>query len=76
MKKKNKRIIKALKKRVSKAIRFAVQWGSIDGEHHKAWVIDQMVRALAGKYYERVVAKACEGQDGPDTYTWETGTPP
>lgn len=31
---------------VDKAIDFAVRYGGIDGDHHKAWVIDQMVRAL------------------------------
>lgn len=34
------------KERIKKAIDFAVQYGSIDGAHHKTWVIDQMVRAL------------------------------
>lgn len=35
-------------KRIDKAIEFAVKYGGIDGDHHKAWVIDQMVRALTG----------------------------
>ena len=43
--------------RISKAIDLAVQWGGIDGGHHKTWVIDQMVRALAGPDYDRVVAR-------------------
>ena len=33
---------------VDLAINLAVRFGGIDGNHHKAWVIDQMVRALAG----------------------------
>ena len=28
------------------ALKFALQYGTIDGGHHKMWVIDQMVRAL------------------------------
>ena len=31
-----------------KALEIAAQYGTIDGWHHKAWVIDQMVRALIG----------------------------
>lgn len=34
--------------RIAKALEFAVEYGSIDGAHHKDWVIDQMVRALTG----------------------------
>jgi hypothetical protein len=33
---------------VERALEFAVRFGGIDGDHHKAWVIDQMVRALTG----------------------------
>lgn len=28
------------------ALEIARRYGQIDGDHHKAWVIDQMVRAL------------------------------
>jgi hypothetical protein len=62
--------------RIEKAIELAVRFGGIDGDHHKAWVIDQMVRTLAGADYSRVVAEACAGEDGPATYTWKTGIPP
>ncbi len=34
------------RERIEKALRIAVRFGGIDGDHHKAWVIDQMVRAL------------------------------
>ncbi len=50
----------------------AVDYGGIDG-HHKAWVIDQMVRALTGDDYEKVVTDAKDGEDGPDTYEWNEG---
>ena len=62
--------------RIDKAIELAVRYGGIDGDHHKAWVIDQMVRVLAGHEYERIVKDACDGEDGPDTYTWEEGIAP
>jgi hypothetical protein len=62
--------------RILKAIELAVRFGGIDGDHHKAWVIDQIVRQLAGADYERVVEEVCNGEDGPNTYTWEVGIPP
>lgn len=34
--------------KIAKALSIAFQYGQIDGDHHKAWVIDQMVRALIG----------------------------
>lgn len=34
--------------RITEALSFALQYGGIDGAHHKTWVIDQMVRALTG----------------------------
>jgi len=59
-----------------KALDIAIRYGGINGDHHKAWVIDQIVRALTGDDYERVVAEACAGEDGPDTYTWDEGIAP
>jgi hypothetical protein len=53
-----------------------VRFGGIDGEHHKLWVIDQMVRALAGDRYEAIVREACDGEDGPNTYEWKVGITP
>lgn len=34
--------------RIAAALGIASGYGSTDGAHHKAWVIDQMVRALTG----------------------------
>lgn len=36
------------KDRIGRALEIAVRYGGIDGDHHKTWVIDQMVRALTG----------------------------
>lgn len=63
-------------KRIDDAITLAVRYGGIDGEHHKTWVIDQMVRILASDGYDEVVRRACDGEDGPDTYTWDVGRAP
>jgi hypothetical protein len=62
--------------RIKKALELAVQYGGIDGQHHRAWVIDQVVRALAGDKYDDVVRAACAGADGPETYDWEVGIAP
>jgi hypothetical protein len=62
--------------RITQAIDLTVRYGGIDGDHHKAWVIDQMVRVLAGNDYARIVAEACAGEDGPHTFTWDKGIPP
>lgn len=62
--------------KIDEAINMAVRYGGIDGAHHKAWVIDQMVRILAGDNYEKIVAEAKAGEDGPDTYDWDEGIAP
>jgi hypothetical protein len=63
-------------RRIDEAINIAVKFGGIDGEHHKTWVIDQMVRILAGDRYETIVKDAKAGEDGPETYGWEVGIAP
>ena len=63
-------------KAIRRALIFADSYGSIDGAHHKAWVIDQMVRALTGDQYDEWVRAACDGEDGPDTYEWNEGIAP
>jgi len=62
--------------RISGAIDLAVRYGGIDGSHHKDWLIDQMVRILAGDRYEEIVAEAKAGEDGPETYDWDEGIAP
>ncbi len=86
--------------RIKAAIEVAIQYGGIDGDHHKAWVIDQMLRQLTGcpkvqrtaldcrnesytyealgesQEYTDLIAAACDGEDGPETYGWDAGIPP
>lgn len=64
------------KERIESAIDLAVRWGGTDGAHHKDWVIDQMVRTLAGDRYDAIVAAAKAGEDGPETYSWNVGIAP
>lgn len=62
--------------RVTKALDIIMQCGGIDGEHHKQWVLDQVVRALTEDAYEDWVADHNDGEDGPDTYDWDVGIAP
>ena len=51
---------------------FAVRFGGISGDHHKAWVIDQMVRALlTDEAYEHLRQQVEE--QGHD---WDEGIAP
>ena len=62
--------------KIKTALDLAIRFGGIDGAHHKDWVIDQMVRILAGDGYGQLVKDACDGEDGPETYSWEVGIAP
>jgi hypothetical protein len=68
--------LKSLQQRVDIALAIARDYGGIDGDHHKAWVIDQMVRSLTGDQYSMFVADARIGDDGPETYSWNEGIAP
>jgi len=61
---------------IQAAMAIIEQFGGIDGEHHKTWVIDQIARALLGDGYEPWVATYCAGEDGPETYAWDIGVAP
>ena len=79
-------------RRIALALEYIYRYGSIDGAHHKQWVLDQAVRALTGcptvngvgsdgdlvesDEYRAWVAKHNAGEDGPDTYEWDTGIAP
>jgi hypothetical protein len=62
--------------RIIKALNIAFENGQADGAHHKAWIIDQMVRALTDTTYAEWVAKHNAGEEGPNTYTWDVGIAP
>lgn len=50
--------------------------GGIDGEHHKTWIIDQVVRILTAGVYDDWVKEYCAGENGPNTYSWDEGIAP
>lgn len=62
--------------KIAAALDVLGRYGGTDGNHHKAWVIDQAVRALTGDKYPEWVREICDGEDGPNTYSWEEGVPP
>lgn len=66
------------KRRINEALYIAFECGQTDGAHHKAWVIDQMVRLLLGdnEKYEKLIKEWCDGDDGPDTFEWDCGVEP
>lgn len=65
------------KERIESAVSLAARFHGCGG-HHEEWLVDQMVRALLGSdaEYEKFVDEACEGEDGPDSYSWEIGVAP
>ena len=68
--------MKTPQERIDVALAIARDYGGIDGDHHKAWVIDQIVRTLAGDRYVAFVADARQGDDGPETFSWNEGIAP
>lgn len=63
-----------LQLRVSAALELAGRFGQTEGDHHRCWVIDQMVRALTGgdPEYGQWVAERCHGGE----YEWDEGIAP
>ena len=58
--------------RIEEAVGVACRYGSIDGDHHKAWVIDQMVRILLGSGY----GDWRHEYEADGEYEWSEGVPP
>lgn len=50
--------------------------GGVDGEHHKQWIIDQVLRMVTGEKYEAIITQWNHGEDGEDTYQWNNGIAP
>lgn len=63
---------------VADALELIIQYGGIDGGHHKQWVLDQLVRILTVTEtgYARWVKEYSDGEDGDETYTWDEGIAP
>lgn len=65
-----------IENRCEKAMKLALKYGGIDGAHHKSWVIDQVIRILSADRYDQIVKDSCDGEDGPNTYSWDCGVAP
>lgn len=63
---------KDLRLRVDEVLDVIFKYGQIDGEHHKTWVIDQVVRLLTKEAYQKWIEDYCE--DGQ--YEWDEGITP
>lgn len=50
-------------------------YGGIDGNHHKQWILDQIVRILVDDY-EGWVWKYERDVDGIQVYEWDRGIAP
>ena len=71
----NTRLLEQVKKQkevIDKVRNIAYEYGQIDGDHHKTWVIDQMIRELLGTEYDNFIKEYEE--DGE--YTWDIGIAP
>lgn len=63
--------------RIQLAVEIALDYSYRDGEHHKTWVIDQMLRTLLGDDdYAVAITEYRAGEEGPETYEWDTGVAP
>lgn len=77
----NEQIVDSLGK-ITNALRIAWEYSQIDGSHHKAWCIDQMVRALCGddktyKAWIKLYTKPFVDDSGDlDSYSWDEGIAP
>lgn len=59
---------------VNVAIQVALDHAQCEEQQHRTWVIDQMVRILAGENYDRVIEKYA-AEHGL-LYDWDTGVSP
>jgi hypothetical protein len=57
--------------RVKRAVDLGIRYGQIEGDHHRLWVIDQMLRILLDSDYDQVIRES----NGTD-YEWDTGVAP
>lgn len=61
--------------RIELALRLIANYGQTGGDHHKAWIIDQVARYLA-EDYDAFIVEYRDGEDGAETYSWDEGIAP
>ncbi len=52
------------------------EYGQTDGEHHKAWVIDQIVRIITENNYDKWVQHYEYDEETDEDYFWYVGIAP
>ena len=62
--------------KIIESLKIALKYAGYSGSHHKSWVLDQMVRILAGDQYDAIITNYKKGDDGPETYYWQEGIGP
>lgn len=64
--------------RIQQALDNIRDLGGFDGEHHKQWLLNELVKTLTGteEAYEEWVTAYQKGEDGDNTYEWGTGIAP
>lgn len=67
---------KNMEGKIADIARVIERYGWIDGAHHKDWVLTRVLKIIYGDYYDKWLEHFCDGEDGPDTYSWEEGCPP
>jgi len=61
-----------LVERMESACEVAHDYAGCEGDHHRMWVIDQMLRALLRSDYEKWIAEYLDG----GKYEWDVGIAP
>ena len=72
------KIAEEKEERISNALSIAWSYGQVDCDDYKAWVIDQMVRALCGseEEYNEWVKKYEDPLNYGENLEWKTGIAP
>lgn len=66
-----------LELRIADALSMAVRYPATDGEHHKAWIVDQVVRRLTGCLDDgEVTAEYLRFREEEDDWDWDEGIAP
>jgi hypothetical protein len=64
------------REKIAAVMKIVERYGSIDGAHHKDWCLDQIARIIKGDQYEEWVVDMQNGEDGPETYSYDEGIAP
>ena len=63
-------------KKIQDAMEVIMRYGQIDGDHHKAWVIDQVSRILLDDKYDAFIKMYEYDEEEDEIYEWDVGIAP